>query len=198
MKILIFGGTGLIGKAIMKAAAETHRIISIASSSGDIQADYTNPASLDNVFEETGPVDAIIAAVGRDTVLRPFAETTPEDFRYGFERKIMGQIHLVTHGLAHISDNGSIVLSSGYLGENPKPESVPTTLFDAAIDAYVKSTAPLLPRGIRINSVSPSHVIEDIEHAPGSKKVSPDHAAQAYLRCVENDFSGTIQRVWND
>ena len=65
---------------------------------------------------------------------------------------------------------------------------------NAAIDAFVKITAPLLPRGIRLNVVSPAPVVEPGREGRGL--VTAQEAAQYYVEAVEGDMTGKVLRAW--
>jgi len=196
MKIIIVGANGCIGSAVARALAADHEIIRVGRTHGDVHADYTDAESVAAMFEQIGPVDACIATVGPDGVLKPYADLTDDDYRFGFERKVLSQVRLVTLGTPHLRDNGCFVLSSGSLSDRPKPTSVATGPMDAAIDVYVQSVAPLRPRGIRINIVSPAHVA-----APGGPtppgSITADAAAAAYLDALTSPNTGQVLRVWN-
>ena len=61
MKILIIGGNGTIGKTVTKRFSEENDEVIIAGrSSGDVTVDIANPDSIEEMFQKTGNVDAII------------------------------------------------------------------------------------------------------------------------------------------
>ena len=62
---------------------------------------------------------------------------------------------------------GSITLTTGILAEEPIRTGVQASTFNAAIDAFVRAAALEMPRGIRINAVSPGVLVESMPtHAP--------------------------------
>lgn len=196
MKIVIIGASGKIGTALVRALEAEHEIVRVHRSGGDLRADYTDPQSVQRMFAQAGPFDACVAACGPDGVLKPYADLTDDDFRFGFERKFLSQVRLVTLGLPHLRDNGCFVLSSGMLGEHPSPVSLATGPMDTAVDTFVVSVAPLLPRGIRINVVSPPHVADPGEGSAHS--VTPEQAAEAYVDALTGDFTGRVLCVRGD
>ncbi len=194
MKIIIVGASGRIGSEIDEILSEKHDIVRVGATSGDIQCDYTNASSVTSMFETIGSFDALIAVAGRDSVFKKFDELVDEDYRYGFERKFLGQVRLATLGQKFIQDNGSFTFTSGFLSHYPHPTSIATGPLNAAVDTYVKFTAPLLPRGIRINVVSPAPVVE-----PGQEKhglVTAAQTAKYYVDAVEGSMSGQVFRAW--
>ena len=145
------------------------------------------------MFAQAVPFDACIAAVGPDGVLKPFAELTEADYRFGFEHKLLSQVRLVTIGTEYVRDNGCFVLSSGHLNEEPTPVSAATGPMDAAVNTFVATVAPLLPRGIRVNAVSPPHVATPGEETDHS--VTPREAAAGYVDALMGDFTGRVLHV---
>ena len=193
MKVIILGASGKIGREIVRALVHDHEVIS-ASRGGEVQADYTQEASVRQMFEQVGKVDALVAVVGGDSVFKNYDDLTPADFEHGYRRKLMGQIGLVTSGIDYINDGGSFTLSSGFLSHYPNPYSVATGPFNAAIDSFVNSTAPLLPRSIRLNVVSPAPVVDPAQEGRGV--ITAEQAAAAYVRSISGDFSGRVIRAW--
>src|ERR1700761_994689 len=64
MKIIIIGASGTLGKKITAFFEKEHEVIRVGSKSGDIQANMTDPASIEALFKKTGPFDALISAAG--------------------------------------------------------------------------------------------------------------------------------------
>jgi NAD(P)-dependent dehydrogenase (short-subunit alcohol dehydrogenase family) len=193
MKIIILGASGKIGREIVRAMEPDHEVIS-ASRGGDVQVDYTREASVRQMFDQIGKIDALVAVVGGDSVFKSYEELGPEDFEHGYHRKLMGQIGLVRSGIDFINDGGSITLSSGFLSHYPNQYSVATGPFNAAVDSFVHSAAPLLPRAIRLNVVSPAPVVDPAQVGRGV--VTAEQAAAAYGESIIGDFSGRVIRTW--
>ena len=106
MKIIIVGASGRIGKEVDKALSNSHEIIRVGMRSGDVQCDYTDAESVRIMFEKIGEFDSLISVVGGDSVFKSFQDLNDEDYRYGFERKFLGQVKLDQHGMSFIKDNG--------------------------------------------------------------------------------------------
>ena len=194
MKIIIVGASGLIGKEVDKALSGNHDIIRVGARSGDIQCDYTDPSSIRNMLEITGGFDSLISVIGGDSVFKAFADLDDDDYRHGFERKFLGQIRFLKYGESIVRDNGSFIFTSGFLSQYPNPASIATGPLNAAVDTFVKNTAPLLPRGIRVNVVSPAPIVE-----PGQEKkglVTAAETARLYVEAVEGNITGQVLRAW--
>jgi NAD(P)-dependent dehydrogenase (short-subunit alcohol dehydrogenase family) len=194
MKIIIVGASGRIGKEVDKALSGSHEIIRVGTRSGDVQCDYTVPGSIHDMFEKIGAFDSLISVVGGDSTFKPFTSLEDEDYRYGFERKFLGQIRFLKFGENFVRDKGSFVLTSGFLSNYPNPASIATGPLNAAIDTFVKNTAPLLPRGIRINVVSPAPIVEPGQESRGL--VTAEETAKLYVEAIEKNISGKVLRAW--
>ena len=146
------------------------------------------------MYKNITQFDALVAVAGGDSTFKSFEELEDEDYRYGFERKFLGQVRLVKYGMDYIRDNGSFTLTSGFLSYYPNPFSIDTGPFNAAIDSFGRSTALLLQHGIRINVVSPAPVVEPGQERKGL--VTAAQAAEMYVKAVEGNFTGHVLRAW--
>jgi NAD(P)-dependent dehydrogenase (short-subunit alcohol dehydrogenase family) len=194
MKIIIVGASGRIGKEVDNALSVSHDIVRVGSRSGDVQCDYTIPESVRDMLEKIGEFDALISVIGGDSIFKPFADLDDDDYRYGFERKFLGQIRLLKLGESFVRDNGSFVFTSGFLSQYPNPASIATGPLNAAVNTFVKNTASLLSRGIRINVVSPAPIVE-----PGQERrglVTAAETAKFYVEAVEGNKTGQVLRAW--
>ena len=194
MKIIIVGASGRIGREVDKALSGSHDIVRVGARSGDVQCDYTSPDSVRKMFKEIGEFDSLISVIGGDSVFKAFAELDDEDYRYGFERKFLGQIRFLKLGENFVRDNGSFIFTSGFLSQYPNPFSIATGPLNAAIDTYVTNAASLLPRGIRINVVSPAPIVEPGQEGRGL--VTAAETAKLYVEAVEGAITGKVLRAW--
>ena len=194
MKIIIAGASGRIGKEVVKALSVSHDIVPAGSKSGDVQCDYTVPESVSEMFAKIGEFDSLISVIGGDSIFKPFAGLNDDDYRYGFERKFLGQIRFLKLGENFVRDNGSFVFTSGFLSQYPNPASIATGPLNAAVNTFVKNTASLLPRSIRINVVSPAPIVEPTQEGRGL--VTAAETAKSYVEAVEGNMTGRIFRAW--
>jgi NAD(P)-dependent dehydrogenase (short-subunit alcohol dehydrogenase family) len=146
------------------------------------------------MFEKIGEFDSLISVVGGDSVFKPFTELNEEDYRYGYERKFLGQIRFLKLGESFVRDNGSFIFTSGFLSQYPNPFSIATGPLNATIDTFVTNTASLLPRGIRINVVSPAPIVEPGQEGKGL--VTAAETAKLYVEAVEGNITGKVLRAW--
>lgn len=199
MKIILVGASGTIGQAIEQELKVRHDIIRVGRNSGDLQADITDPASIRHLFERAGAFDALISAAGK-VHFGALAEMGEAEFEVGLRDKLMGQVNLVLIGREFANDGASFTLTSGVLSDDPIRYGASASLVNGALDAFVRSAALELPRGMRINSVSPTVVEEALPaYGPyfrGFKAVPAAQAALAYAKSAEGAQTGQTYRVW--
>ena len=195
MKIVLFGAGGTIGRAVQQELDTRHEVIAIGRHSGEFQADFTDPASLEQLFAKIGKVDAIVSAAGG----APFAALEQLDaaqMQAGLQDKLMGQVNLVFSGQAWLNDGGSFTLVSGILSQDPIRYAICVSTVNSAIEGFVRAAAIELPRGLRINAVSPTVLEESmVDYAPyfrGFIPVPASRVAQAYSKSVEGLQTGQV------
>ena len=193
MKILIVGANGLLGSAAVAALKGRHEVIEASRSSG-VSVDLAEPDSIRRMFDQVGTVDAVISCTG-SVPFKPLSELTDKDFRAGFEDKVLGQVNLVQLGAEYISDGGSFTLTSGVLAREPILTGAAASLANGALESFVMAAAAELPRGIRINAVSPTVLAEASgyhEFFPGFSQVPADEVGRAYVKSVEGIQTGQV------
>lgn len=195
MRVLIVGAEGTVGKAAVAELGRRHEIIKAGRTSGDVRVDLTDEASIRSMFAEVGKVDAVVATVGR-VHFGPVASMTPEQFRKGLNDKLMGQINLALIGQHHVADGGSITLISGVLDRDPVRQGANGAAVNGALGAFVKAAAIEMPRGIRINVVSPGLLEESVKKYegffPGHEPVSSARVGLAFAKSVEGALTGQL------
>jgi NAD(P)-dependent dehydrogenase (short-subunit alcohol dehydrogenase family) len=195
MKIAVFGASGTIGSQVVEQlAAKGHEVVSIGARSGDHRVDYTDAAAVEAMLESIAPLDAIVVSVGGDSAFKPYNTLTDEDFILGAERKLVAQFRIVRLAEKYVRDNGSVTLTSGFLSHYPNPYSLATGPFNAAIDTFVQQSAEHLPRGLRVNVVSPAPVVEPDQVKEGL--VSAAQVAEFYVESIEGQATGTVFQAW--
>lgn len=195
MKILIVGGTGTIGQAVVDELKPRHEMIIVGHSHGDIKVDMTDAQSIAAMFARTGHIDALIVTTGQVKFVK-LAEMSAETYQFGLQHKLMGQVNLALAAINHLHDHGSITLTSGVLSHDPINMGSSASMVNAGIDGFVKAAAIEMPRGIRINSVSPTVVAESMDKYAdffrGFEPVSASRVALAYSKSVEGLLTGQV------
>ncbi len=194
MRILVAGASGTVGQAAVKGLSR-HEIVTAGRNSGDVTVDLMNEESVLAMYRKLGMVDAVVATAGH-THFGPLGAMTPEQFRMGLNDKLMGQINLVLLGLSHVNDGGSFTLTSGVLDRDPIRSGANAAAVNGALGAFVKSAAIEMPRGLRINVVSPGLLEESVQKYdgffPGHEPVSSARVGLAYAKSVEGAMTGQV------
>jgi NAD(P)-dependent dehydrogenase (short-subunit alcohol dehydrogenase family) len=193
VKILIVGATGTIGKFVAAALSERHEIVKAGSKSGDVQVDIKEAGSIRKMFDKVGKIDAVVATAGK-VHFGEFAKMTEAEIGVGLQDKLMGQVNLVLIGRDYVKDGGSFTLTSGVLSHDPIRLGVGASLVNGALDSFVRAAAIEMPRGIRINSISPGVLEESLpSYGPyflGHDAVPGRRVANAYVKSVEGLLTG--------
>ena len=191
MRILVIG-SGTIGSAIREALKDRHEVLQ-ASRQGDITVDIADPTSIKDMYARVGLVDAVVVAAG-EAAFAPLQQLSDQDFELSLRSKMMGQVNVVRYGLANVRDGGSFTLTSGVLADQPAPQAAAISLVNAGLQGFVRSAALEMPRGIRLNIVSPDWVSETLK-AMGqdpSKGIPARDVAQAYVEAVDDRANGQV------
>ncbi|RQM77775.1 short chain dehydrogenase [Aeromonas jandaei] len=198
MKIVIVGASGTIGSAVSELLAKDHQVIRVGHSQGDATVDMRDPASIKALFAGLGQFDALVVASG-NVAFNALTEMTDEEWQGGLPSQLMGQINLTRAAIPHLSDKGSITLISGILSEEPINWGASVTTINGAIEHFVKAAACELPRGLRINVVSPTVLAESMDKYadffPGFVPVPAAKVAQAYKKSVLGIQTGQVFKV---
>lgn len=198
-KVIVIGATGTLGKAVCAALAEKHEVVAVGKSGGDLQVDITSEQSIATLFEKVGAFDALVLAAG-DVAFAGLEDMTSEQWAVGLQSKMMGQINATRHAVKHLNDAGSITLVSGVLTDEPIAWGAAASTVNGAINHFVKAAATELPRGIRINVVSPTMLTESKpvygDFFPGFADVPAEKVAKAYVKSVMGVQTGRVFEIY--
>jgi NAD(P)-dependent dehydrogenase (short-subunit alcohol dehydrogenase family) len=193
MRVVVVGATGTIGRAVADALSVTHDVVRVGHSGGEVRMSIESPESIESVLRSLKPFDAVVSAAGA-AVFKPLLRLTDADFQHSLGNKLMGQINLVRIGLRHISDNGSFTLTSGALAHEPAAGGSAIGLVNGGLEGFSRSAALDMPRGVRINVVSPPWVSETLEAMgqDGAGGLPAVVVARAYVEAVESAHNGKV------
>lgn len=194
MRTLVIGATGRIGGVVADTLhARGHEVIR-ASRSSEPSVDVTDPSSIRDLFARVGVVDAVVVAVG-SVGFKALTDLTRDDYVAAFTKKTLAQIEVLSQALAHVRDGGSITLTSGVLAREPIATGAAAAMANGALESFVIGAAAELPRGIRINAVSPT-VLADApgyhDSFPGFAPVASDVVGLAFVKAVEGVATGRV------
>jgi NAD(P)-dependent dehydrogenase (short-subunit alcohol dehydrogenase family) len=198
MKIILVGASGTVGQAIINELSDRHELVKVGRSGGDVQVDITSEDSIKEMYEKTGPFDALVCAAG-DAHFGSLTEMTETEYMIGIKNKLMGQVNLVLKGMKHVNDGGSFTLTSGALSQDPIPFGSSVSMVNAGIEGFVLGASIEMPRGLRINVVSPNVVEESMgkvgAYFRGHVPVPAARVALSYSKSVEGLLTGQVFRA---
>ncbi len=194
MRILIVGATGAVGSAAARELGGRHELIR-AGRSGDVRVDLADRASIEAMYRKVGEVDAVVCAAGH-VHFGALAHMTHDQFMTGLTGKLMGQVDLVLAGIPHVADGGSFTLTSGVLDRDPIRGGTNAATVNAALAGFVTGAAIELPRGLRINVVSPGLLQVSAKKYeglfPGHEPVPSERVGLAFAKSVEGAITGKV------
>lgn len=193
MRILIVGASGHVGSAAAAALGAKHEIVGVSRST-DPGVDLLDPASIEQLFARLGDFDAVVSAYG-SAPFKPAPELEPADLLAAFTGKVLSQLNLLRIGLDHVRDGGSFTLTTGILAREAVPTGAAAAMANGAVESFVMSAAGELPRGIRLNAVSPTVLASApgyFDAFPGFEPVSDERVGQAFVRSVEGIATGRV------
>ena len=117
----------------------------------------------------------------------------------GLRGKLMGQVNLVTLGIKHVRSGGSFTLISGQINDDPIRMGASGAMVNGGLEGFVRSAALELPRGLRINLISPTMTEESATafgpFFPGQKAIPAAEAALGFVKSVEGPQTGRVYRI---
>ena len=199
MRIIVVGGAGTIGTAVVDRLSDRHEVIVAGRQSGDVQVDIASQESVRSMYDQVGSFDALVCTAG-EAHFGAFATMTEDDLALGVQSKLLGQVRLVLEGRSRIADGGSFTLTSGYIFDDPIPEATSFAVANGGVEGFVRAAALSMERGVRINVVSPGMAADTAEQFgafnPGRTPVPMTQIAGAFQRCIEGPRSGEIVHAW--
>ncbi len=193
-KILIIGSSGLLGKSVTELLKPHYEVIEASKTSESYPIDISQIESIKGLLSKIGKVDGIVCTAGL-VDFRGFDDASDQDWKYGVQNKLMGQVNLVRIGASYVNKGGTIVLTTGILSTYPMPGSSIVTTVNAAVDGFVKAASLELKEKIRVNAVSPGWITETLEYmkmdtTPG---LPAKEVAKAYISLIDSNETGQIK-----
>ena len=225
-KAVVLGGTSGIGleaaRQLLEAGAEV-----IAGSRSEAnresaakslgpgaqirEIDVLDREGLAALFAEQAPIDILVcSSTGGPRAIGPFLEMDLDGFQGSFA-KLWGYTNAVRIAAEFMSEDGTIVLVSGYPARRPTPGASAISTVGNAVEGFARAIAPeLAPR--RINVVSPGIIVTPMlgtgpeayetfykgatEDLAIPRPGQPEEVAHAILFLIENEYvTGTTVDV---
>ncbi len=194
LKVVVIGAGGTIGSAVAAALGERHEVIAV-SRRGALAVDLEAPETIDALFDAVPDIDAVVSAAA-SVQLAPFGKLSDEGLAEALRAKLFGQIALLQRAAARLREGGSVTLTGGRF-DGVLPGGSAGALANAGLEAFVAQAAPELPRGLRVNVVSPGWVQETLDGLglQGPRGMPAREVAKLYVSAVEGAMSGQALRA---
>ncbi len=211
---VITGGNSGIGLAIAKQfRAEGARIAifgrdektlklaseELGSDTVVIQGDVTRLADLDRLYRETterlGKIDILVANAGIAT-FTPIDNTTETQFDQISDINFKGAFFTVQKAVAHLNPGASILLVTSAANTLGRQSLSIYAATKAALRSLARSfSADLLPRGVRVNALSPGPILTPIFDRLGMPKEQLEEVAQTFVEQNPMKRFGTAEEM---
>ena len=171
-RVVIVGGSSGIGLAVAEEAASQGADVVIVSSSAERvheaiksiggaargqAVDVSDEKAVESFFTNLGGFDHLVFTAGDSLQLNELAKTDLKQARRAFELRYWSALAAVKYGSPHIRKGGSIVLTTGIVGQRPRKGWVIAASVCGTIEALTRALAVELAP-IRVNAVSPGVV----------------------------------------
>jgi NAD(P)-dependent dehydrogenase (short-subunit alcohol dehydrogenase family) len=176
-KAVVIGGTHGMGLAIVKALLEGGAAVlltgrneqnleaargELGSRAHVVRSDAASMADVDAlgalVEERLGRVDVVFVNVGYSK-LEPFEQVTEASYDRQFDTNTKGAFFTVQRLAPLVREGGAVVFTTSVANETGTPGMSVYAGSKAALRSFAKGfAAELLPRGIRVNAVSPGFI----------------------------------------
>jgi NAD(P)-dependent dehydrogenase (short-subunit alcohol dehydrogenase family) len=226
-RIVIVGGTSGIGLATARRLALAGAVVTIASrraesvdqALGQLPAgvvgravDASSTEALAGLFDEVGEFDHFVYTAGENLVGRPLAEYSVAYARDFFGLRVFHALDAVRLAVPHLSDSGSITLTSGTAAFKGGPGWTLGTATSGAIVSVARSLAVELAP-LRVNVVAPGVVRSPLwdqmsaadrdgmyaalsDSLPLGRVAEADDIAKAFVALMDQDYvTGTVSLV---
>jgi NAD(P)-dependent dehydrogenase (short-subunit alcohol dehydrogenase family) len=174
-KVLIYGGSGAVGRATAKILRESGYDLHLVGSNAEklqkaadefdadmTVADIKNPDSFSKVAKEAGKeLSGLIYAVGTIN-LKSLRRMSEEDFLNDFKTNAIGAALAVQSSLASLKKHrgSSVVLYSSVAVQQGLSMHSSLSMAKGAVEGLVRSLSAELAPDIRVNGIAPS-LLED-------------------------------------
>lgn len=195
-KIVVVGATGRLGRVVVGGLSD-YEVVRAGRSGPDLKIDALDFESVSDVFASIGTFDGLISCIG-GTPFKTFEELTMEDFALGLSKKCFSQLNLAKAAIPYLTENGSITLTSGIIGDEPILAGSCAAAANGALNTCVSTLAAEYAGKLRINIVSPSIIENSVEDYgmlfDGFEPTSKKRIVEAYRRTISAPISGRVLR----
>lgn len=166
-----------------------------------VQADVTDLNQVEQFYRQVtqrlGKIDILFLNAGV-AKFAPVGDTTEALYDEVFDINVKGVFFSAQKALPYLNDNASIILNTSVVNGVGWPGTSVYSAAKAAVRSLARTlSADLLPRGIRVNAVSPGPIATPIFGRMGMPKEATDALAQNILAQVPMKRFGDPAEVAN-
>ncbi|MDA8905851.1 short chain dehydrogenase [Candidatus Thioglobus sp.] len=197
-KIIVVGATGKLGRVVVEGLRKDYEVIRAGRSGPDLKIDAFDFESVSDILASVGPFDGLVSCIG-GTPFKTFEELTMDDFAAGLSTKCFSQLNLAKAAIPFLSENGSITLTSGIIGDEPIIAGSCAAAANGALNMCVSTLAAEYAGKLRINVVSPSIIENSVDHYgmlfDGFEPTSNESIIHAYRRTISAPITGRVMSL---
>ena len=164
-----------------------------------VQGNVANMDDLENLYKTTaekfGKIDVLVVNAGGGTIA-PIDQVDEASFDEMSNTNFKGAFFTVQKALPHLNDGASIVLVASIAAKKGFPAFSVYSATKAAVRSLARTlTADLLPRGIRVNVISPGPVDTPIMHRTGLPEEKVEEMKEGFVQMVPMKRVGTTSEI---
>jgi len=185
---------GIDAEALARAAESLGALASVA----DVTSEDAVAAALAEGAERFGRYDVLFSNAGISGDIAPLVDFPSDGFARVLAVHVLGAFHVLKHGIPHVRDGGSIVITSSVVGLIGVPEiAAYVTAKHAQVGLMRVAAKELAGRRIRVNTLHPGPTStpfqDDIEmRATGRPR---EEAEEAFNRMIPLGRHATPEEI---
>lgn len=170
-----------------------HNAIGVVANVADVS---TFVPFYDQVERTFGKIDVLVVNAGI-MAISPLADFTEELFDQISDINYKGVFFTVQRALPYLNDGASIIITSSTVADKGIPGASAYTSSKAAERSLVRAfAAELAPRHIRVNALSPGHIVTPIFEKAGLQAMADDMAT-FFASASALKRGGTVEEMAN-
>jgi NAD(P)-dependent dehydrogenase (short-subunit alcohol dehydrogenase family) len=172
-----------IDESKLDAAADQLGADSVLATAADVTEEHAVARAVDEGVQRFGRFDIVISNAGITGAVAPIVEYPSADFARTLAVHVLGAFHVLKHTIPHVSDGGSIIITSSVVGLIGAPG---VSAYIAAKHGQVglmrAAAKELAPRRIRVNTMHPGPTSTAFQDSIETRATGlpRDEAAQAF------------------
>ena len=137
---------------------------SVAAVQADVASVDETQGYVERAIEKWGRIDALFANAGISGDNKPIADFSVDVFDTVMMVNVRGPFLACKYATPHMSDGGSIIITSSIMGVQANPNTVAYASSKHAVVGLMRSIAKeVAPRGIRCNVIAPGPIDNDFQ-----------------------------------